>query len=235
MSLHRHYFTINHRFSYHLIIHLMKKILLTLLFTSSIILAKAQIGITAGGNIAKYSYTSNADRKFIFGFNGGLFYNHNFGENFAIQPELLYTVKGATLYTEIFIGSNNPVMKYQNRLKYVQFSLPVMRSFEVSDEFDFDFGLGVFVGYLTSADYTAKNFDGTSSKGDFKIGNGATDSFKALDYGASAKIGFTMSKTLGFHFRYEAGLADLSPTPNDPKLKTGNMTFNISYIFGSRD
>ena len=210
----------------------MKKILFTLFLISSSIILNAQIGVTIGGNLAKYLYTS--DRKAIMSFNFGLVYKAPIAKSVAWQPELLYTSKGAQVYQPTPIGNTDPVMKYKNHLNYIELNSPFVYTGEVTDELDFNFGFGPFVSYLTSAKNIAKNWDETTTKKDFAIGNSITDDFKALDYGGSLMAGFTMSKQLGFHFKYELGLANLSPQPNFPALKTRNFSFNITAFFGGK-
>lgn len=207
----------------------MKKILFTFFIAFVSFATKAQLGLTVGGNLAQYKYTS--DRKPIIAFNAGLSFKSSLGNAVYIVPELLYTSKGAQVYPVITTTSS--VMKYRNHLNYLQFNLPVMWSAEVADDLNFDFGIGPFMSYLVSAKNNAENFDGTKSSRNFAIGSELTDDFKAFDYGTTFSIGFTVFKKIGWHIKYDLGLANLSPQPNYPALKTRNVSFNLTVGLGN--
>src|SRR3569833_2019543 len=111
--------------------------------------ANAQLGITGGGNLAKYKIKDDGDRKAIFSWKAGLFYRIKSKHSIlAVQPALTFTGKGADKYNDPF--SNNDIEKYSNRLSYVQLSVPVLLSATDIEGtgIGIDFGIGPFFSRL---------------------------------------------------------------------------------------
>lgn len=54
-------------------------------------------------------------------------------------------------------------MKYTNKLNYLQLNLPVVATFPVSDEIDYEIGAGPYASYLLSGKSTIEEFDGSTS------------------------------------------------------------------------
>lgn len=212
----------------------MKKIYFTIAIFILSLNAFAQIGITAGLNLAKYSYSEesfNVERKSLMSYNFGIQYKKSLSEKFYLLPELEYTVKGANVYMSYPIGETGP-MKNTNKLNYLQLTLPVMGAFALDDEgtYDFEIGLGPYAGYLLSAKQKVEEFDGSTSESKF-----SSDALKRMDYGLQFSTGFRMSKQLGLHFKYDLGLANIEPESGNPAIKTRNFSINLSWIFSGND
>ncbi len=212
----------------------MKKICVTILLLMLSLNALAQLGISAGLNLAKYSYSEESfdvSRKSIVAYNIGVQYKKALSEKFYLLPEIGYTVKGANVYMTYPIGFTGP-MKYTNRLNYLQFTLPVVGAFALDDEdqYDFEIGLGPYAGYLLSAKQKVEEFDGSTSESKF-----SSDAFNRMDYGLQFSTGFRMSKQLGLHFKNDLGLSNIEPESGNPVIRTRNFSVNLSWIFSEND
>lgn len=208
----------------------MKKILITLLVAASSVTVYAQLGVTAGLNIAKYTYNNGSEKKSLTSFNGGLVYRTTLSKDFKWQPELVFTGKGAvsTPPANNILG----VEKYKNKLNYIEFGSPFIynTNFGGDDNLTFDMGLGPYAAYLISAVNKAEKFDGTTTKRDFAIGSGTADEFKAMDFGLTYVVGVIVQKNIGIHLKYDQGLRNLEPN-YAVKLHTGNFAVNLTYYF----
>jgi len=209
----------------------MKRILFILaILTLSGNLCYSQLGITGGLNIAKYKYTS--DRTNLLAFNAGLVYRAGKAKgNLFVEPQLLYTMKGAVKYPDIDI--NNDVLKYTNRLSYVELSMPFFFSRKLNDNelYRMDFGIGPYAGYLVHATYTAETYEGDKATGRYKIGSSSSDDFKPVDAGLTFLTGVTISN-IGFRFQYDLGLANTNTLKNDAALKMRAAMLNVVIYFG---
>lgn len=202
---------------------------LLLLFSGN---AFCQLGIDGGINLANYKYAEkvfDVHRKTIMSYNVGLQYKKSLTEKLYLLPELSYTVKGTRIYYDYPIGSTGP-MKRLNHLNYVQFSLPAVVALPVSDEYDFEIGVAPFLGYLTGGKTELVEFD--DSRSERKLTD--TD-FKKKDVGLQFLAGFRLSKKLGFHIKYDWGIANIQYSATDPTIKTRNVSFNMSWIFSEND
>src|SRR5690606_33411063 len=98
----------------------MKKLFLPVLFFSVVALSSAQesnsFGIKGGVNFSNLYTEDVDDRNLLFGFNAGLVAVLPFGEFLAIQPEILFSGKGAELkYNNAFVEG-----KAKFRLNYIE-------------------------------------------------------------------------------------------------------------------
>lgn len=206
----------------------MNKLLYTIMFLTTSISAFAQIGIKAGINISKYSYSQQSfdiDRHNILAYNFGINYKQPIGKTISFWPELVYTVKGADIYHSYPIGSTGP-MKYTNKFSYLQLNLPAVAVFEISDSIDYELGAGIFGAYLTNAKVKVEEFDGSSTT--IKYGK---DDLKAMDFGFVFTTGIRLNKTLGLNINYDLGLQNIETDSEAPKIKTSNFSLGISWVF----
>lgn len=207
----------------------MKKIILTILVAVTSASVYAQLGVTAGLNMAKYSYNNGSSRKALTSFNAGLLYRTDLGKDFKWQPELAFSQKGARSFP-----ANSPVgvVKYTNKLNYIELSSPFIynTNFGGAADYTFDFGVGPYVAYLVGGKNIGEKADGSKTKRDFDIGNDTGNQFKPIDAGLTFITGVIIKKQYGVHLKYDSGLRNLEPTYS-AKLKTGNFAINFTYFF----
>lgn len=206
----------------------MNKITVALLFSLLAFTAKAQIGIIAGINFSQAAVDADSKKPILA---------PNFGLNYQIKkksiefaPEVAYTVKGVVKYPPTSLSNN--VLKYTNHDSYLQFTLLVQKTLDLSDatfdDFSFQFGAGPYVGYLLKSVTKEERYTGVILEHDNKIG---TD-VKALDMGLRIFIGFGIGN-LQTQIKYERGLTNANITGNSYHNKL--TSFSFIYRFGDTD
>ena len=170
-------------------------LLLTTIGTSIFAQSNSRFGIKGGVNVSNF-YTKEVDSKnTIVGANVGLFLKLALNDNLSIQPELLYSMKGAELtYSGFVTGTSKFALDY--------IELPVMLVVNIIPNFNIQGG--VYVASLARAKATnvsnigVFDFEKTLSKGDFE----------KTDYGLAVGAGFDFNK-VNLTLRYEYGMKNV--------------------------
>ena len=152
-----------------------------------------KFGIKGGVNFSNL-YTQNVESNNVLtGYNAGIFSKIPITESLAIQPELLYTTKGAKLtYNNYFV---NGTAKFN--LNYIE--LPILLVINLTNNFNVH--AGPYVAYLVDGN-AINDSQGTL----FDIENNLkNEDFNKFDTGLSVGVGFD-SDQLGFGVRYNYGL-----------------------------
>ena len=150
-------------------------------------------GIKMGANISNMTMVETGNK---VGVHGGIFTEFLLNNNFAIQPEFLYSMQGAKLKNPKGFSS----YKVSFRINY--FNLPLMVKYYFTDGFSFE--LGPQLGSLFIAKskvesdglYVTENYKSTIKKFDF-----------ALNLGVSYQ---PPNFPLGFYLRYSLGLINIA-------------------------
>ncbi len=157
--------------------------------------AQTKFGIKGGVNLSNfYAGDEIGDNNIKPGFQAGMYFKAPIIEDVLfVQPELLYTRKGAqATYSNILQGSG----KYQFSLGYAQ--LPVLLGVNLGN---FNIHAGPYVAYLTDAKVKDVDSDGSiDGASDLNRGN-----FNTFDYGLSGGIGFDF-EAAQVGLRYDLGL-----------------------------
>lgn len=163
--------------------------------------SKLKFGIKGGVNFSNL-YTDNVeDNNVLTGFNAGLFARLPITQTFAIQPELLYTTKGAELeYNNAFVNGTSTF-----KLNYLE--LPVLLVVNVSENFSIHGG--PYLAYLIDGQAT-NNSQGTLFDVENNLDN---DDYNKFDSGVSFGIGYDTDK-IGFGVRYNYGLQKVGKERN---------------------
>ena len=188
---------------------------IALFFASSSAFAqKFEIGAKGGINISNFTGTSwqDASSKSLVGFHVGGFISFFLGDNFAIQPEVLFSTQGAKVTDSAF--SSNVKVSYIN--------IPVMLKYRFNGGFYVE--AGPQIGFKSSE----------SNNGE-TISNFA----KSTDLSLAAGIGYHSKIGLGIGARYTAGLSkvgDFSASDGiNPDFKNGVIQISIFYtLFNNR-
>jgi Outer membrane protein beta-barrel domain len=154
---------------------------------------RVRTGLKGGLNASSLFYDNQGvnNKHERIGFHAGVFTQIPAGEFFAIQPELLYTTKGASADYNIvgFNGTNTFKLNYAE--------LPVLATFKLGQAVELQ--AGPYVSYLLNSNLT--------SNGDFGTGRGAInrDNFNKVDYGIAGGLNIYFGKAF-IGARYEQGL-----------------------------
>lgn len=168
-------------------------------------------GMTATNMKAKSSgITLSFDTK--IGFYAGAMAEIGVADNFAVQPELDYSLMGAKMNMDFGEGSMSSTID----LSYV--SLPVLVKYKSQG---FSAFLGPQIGFLLSARQKA---DGDSE--DIK------DEFNSTDFSGVIGVGYTLSNGLGFDARYQQGFSNIAKdNEGEGSLKNHGFSVGVHYFF----
>ncbi|MFM9989182.1 porin family protein [Flavobacterium sp.] len=163
--------------------------------------SKLKFGFKGGVNFSNL-YTEDVDSNNVLtGFNAGIFAKLPITELFAIQPELLYTTKGAKLtYNNSFV---NGTSKF--KLNYIE--LPVLLVVNLTNNFNIH--AGPYVSYLVDGKAT-NDSQGTLFDTENNLSN---EDYNKFDTGLSVGVGFDSDK-IGFGVRYNYGLQKVGKERN---------------------
>jgi hypothetical protein len=210
----------------------MKKLILTISLIGLAYGAFAQFGLTAGMNLAKYTYTEtqfDVHRKSILAYNFGVQYKKELSEKLFLLPELNYSGKGSRIHYDYPEGFTGP-MKNVNKFQYIQLNVPALVAIPLTDEIDYEIGGGLFAAYLLKATQKTIEFDDS-----YVTENFASGDLEKMDVGLHFSTGFRMNKMLGFHLRYDLGLMNIQGVEGSPAAKTRNFSINMSWLFSKND
>lgn len=175
-----------------------------------------KFGIKGGLNLTNL-YVDNAnDEHLKAGFNAGVYAKLPLTKGFSIQPELLYTVKGAKeTYGDNFVSNfvQGGSGEYQFNLGYIE--LPVLAVINVAKNLNIH--VGPYVSYLTNANVKKVNDNGNIEDAE----NLKVDNFKRFDYGLVGGLGLDIQNfTIGARYNY--GLNEIGKNDN----LSGDLTKN---------
>lgn len=163
--------------------------------------SKQKFGFKGGVNFSNLYTDSVEDNNILTGFNVGVFAKLPITQTFAIQPELLYTTKGAELkYNNAFVNGTSTF-----KLNYLE--LPVLFVVNLSENFSVHGG--PYVAYLIDGKAT-NDSQGTLFDVENNLNN---DDYNKFDTGVSFGIGYDTEK-IGFGVRYNYGLQKVGKERN---------------------
>jgi len=181
----------------------------------------AKIGIKGGLNLSNLRTTNDVtDEHVKLAGNFGVFAKLPVTTGFSIQPEILYSMKGAQFsYNNVVLGSGK--LKYN--LNYVE--VPLLAVLNLTKNFNIH--AGGYAAYLASV--KIKDVDNSGNVNHTTELN--KDNFEAFDYGLVGGIGFDVDNvTIGA--RYSYGLKEIGKSgifAGDPSANAKNSAASL-YI-----
>lgn len=192
----------------------MKKLLLSfaaLLIVASLSAQGVELGLKAGLNFANQKFEGSGfsispDAR--TGFHGGAFLTLFLTDNFAIQPEALFSIQGSTFD----VGS---LGEYKNNLNYL--NIPILLRYNPIDLFNIH--VGPQVGLLLSAQ---GEFNGTKES--------IKDDFNSSDIGLAFGAGIDLPFGLAGGLRYTMGLSNVAEgTSSGESVKNNVFQIYVGY------
>ncbi|MBC8034634.1 MAG: PorT family protein [Chitinophagaceae bacterium] len=167
--------------------------------TSTAVVGRTVFGIKGGVNLSNLYVDEINDENAKFGFQVGGFVKAGLSDNFAIQPELIYSQKGAELdYNNIFASG-----KVALKLHYIE--LPVMAVVNLGP---INIQAGPYVSYLAAVSVKNKGDNGDNFEEEID-----KDNFESFDYGVAGGLGID-GNGVGFGIRYNYGLKEVGKERN---------------------
>ena len=221
----------------------MKKIILSLaLLAGAAGAANAQIkyGVKGGFNGATFSGTDSKGSEYKAGFAAGAFLNFPITENVSVQPEFLYSQKGASVDT--YQGLANRTLK--STVGYVD--IPVLVRYTVGED-----GKGLFFegGPQGSLVVSNRDFFQTGGINTQQNENTGTGDLNKVVLGYTAGLGYQITSGLSVGLRYTGDItqvykdgqsenftkaANPGGTGLNPNVRNSVFQFQVGYAFGGK-
>ncbi len=225
----------------------MKKVILSLALLAGVVgTAHAQTdvkyGIKGGYNLATYSGTNSTGNKYKSGFTAGVFANFGIADNFSIQPEVLYSQKGAAL--DNFQGSNGTTFK--STLGYID--VPVLFRVNTGEN-----GKGLFFELGPQGSFLVHNrdFTQTGNTSTQSTDNTRTGDMNKVAIAYVAGLGYQLTSGLSLGLRYTgdfsqvykqgasqyynpAVVAYTGGSGQNPNVHNSVFQFQVGYAFGGK-
>lgn len=188
---------------------MMKKVFLLVIISAFLISTESyaqdlglNFGIKGGVQLTNLYVDDVHDENSKVGFQGGLYFKNQITDFFALQPEILYSLKGSELeYDNVLFGSGS----YRYNLGYIE--VPVLAVVSVGP---ISVHAGPYIAFLTNANIKDVDDDGDIDE----IAELDRDDFNTVDYGIAAGVGLDfLSGTLGLRYNYglnEIGKDDIA-------------------------
>jgi hypothetical protein len=162
-------------------------------------------GIKAGVNLANLEIEDAADGDHRTGFHvGGLAHIH-ISRQFAIQPELVFSLQGRE---QTIAGT-----EYRNNLSYI--NVPILAQYMIGDGFRLQ--TGPQLGILVSAENKVNDIE-----------SDVKDSYKTPDFSWSFGASYLTNVGLGFDARYNLGISNIYDVGN---TEVRNRVWQIGVFY----
>jgi len=221
----------------------MKKTILSLaLLAGAAGVANAQTGvkygIKGGFNGSTFSGTDSKGSEYKAGFAAGVFANFGITDQVSIQPEVLFSQKGASV--DDFLGNSGTTFK--STLSYID--VPILARINTGDD-----GKGFFFEIGPQGSLVVANRDFIQYGGNKYNENTSTKDMNKVLIGYVGGIGYQITSGLSLGVRYTGDFAKVYKNGQSATLKatqTGNFLtnnpsvhnsvfqFQVGYAFGGK-
>ncbi len=174
----------------------MKK--LTLYFSLILVtfFMSAQTGLKGGVNLTNLYVDDVDDENVKIGYHVGIYHEAEITDFLSVQPELLFTSKGAEVHYENFVGGSG---KYRYNLNYLE--VPLLVKLKIGG---FQVHAGPYAAFLVGANIKDVDDNGNVQQ----VESLDRDDFEQVDLGASLGAGFNFDGgRIGV--RYDFGMNDI--------------------------
>lgn len=185
----------------------MKKITLTLLglvafSTSALAQQEVKFGPKAGVNFATLNGKDAKEADMQVGFHIGAFAEIKFNEQFAIQPEILYSTQGAQ--TKGTIQVMGVTANFEGGIKSSYINVPIMAKYYVIPSVAIE--AGPYVGFLMKAE-AESNISAMGASQELK--QDIKDASNTVDFGVGVGASFNLDNGFFVGARYNLGLTKI--------------------------
>jgi len=185
---------------------------------------KAKFGIKGGFDLTTLYSSDVSTNHMKAGFDAGVFAKLPVTRGFSIQPELLYSLKGAkSTYSNFIQGSG----EYRFNLGYIQ--LPVLAVVNLAPNFNLH--LGGYAAYLVNS-----NIKDVNNNGDIVSATELnTGDFNRWDFGLAGGAAFDIENfTIGARYNY--GLSEIGKSGSvsgdlTKGMKNAGFSFYVGFGF----
>lgn len=171
-------------------------------------------GLKAGVNVSDL-YGDDVGQTDVRGnFSGGILLNYRFNDYWALQPEVIFNIKGADVASGL-AGENGPA-----EYEFGYLNIPVLAKFYIPTGSVLSPNLyaGPEVGFKLYGDSNNNDINDELKDAEFGIAFGA-----GLDFNLGSDPS-DFIRTVGLDLRYSLGLTDVFDTPQEPEARNGTFT-----------
>lgn len=168
---------------------------------------KTHFGIKGGVNASNLHYDNNTNTDTKLGFNLGVLAHLHASKTWAIQPEIIYSLEGASYKTSL--GTTHINLNYIN--------VPVLLQYMFKNGFRLEGGPQI--GFLISAKTKTPNVSITNND------------FEATSVSIPLGIGYLTSSGLGLDARYVFGLSNINEDKSGPVIQSNVFQLGLFYQF----
>lgn len=215
----------------------MKKFILSLaVLASAAGAANAQtgikVGLKGGFNGSTFSGADSKGSEYKAGFAAGGFVNFGVSDNFSIQPELLYSQKGASIDNVPYVSGSSSGTNgtYKSTLGYLD--VPIMFRYNIGED-----GKGFFVEAGPQGSFVLHRRDFTEDGGGKQIGSSATstDDLNKVVLGYVGGVGYQITSGLQLGLRYTGDFTQVYKQQNGAiNVHNSVFQFQAGYAFGGK-
>jgi len=192
-------------------------------------------------------YNNNTSNEFANGFHVGIMMNIRISNVLALQPGLMYTMKGGEVMnvSSTTFGEVNTPLEVNTstkiRLHYIELPLNIVYKFgDIAGKPRFMVGAGPYVSCLVSRQdivSSATTNDEGFTVNTQKYSTSTTANMKRLDYGIGGFVGCQMPKGFYGKIGTEWGITDIVQDPVNGKMSDRNYNFllSVGYIIGAKN
>ena len=190
-----------------------------------------RVGLKLGGSLAQYrGEDAHGGNGNLGGYCGGVVLHLPVGSVFSVQPELLYSQKGA--HSQYFVMPNHMTATGAQRLTYAE--LPILAKLRSHVGLFAEFG--PTLSYLLSASINSSAPIGGQTSFDNRF------QFNSFEWGYAAGVGYQDTKGLTLGVRYSGGLSPVFTADafkgyygnNEPRIYNQTFQLSVGYIFYGR-
>ena len=204
-----------------------KKLILLLVAAGLAGTAHAQsikYGVKAGASLTSFTGGVDDGTDYKFGFHAGVMANFAINDMFSIQPELLYSQKGAKT-EDAFLSAGGLPTRTTVKAKLNYIDVPILAHINAGGLF---FELGPQIGFLAAAHITAQG-GGQSFSQDIK------DQITNVDFGYAGGLGYQLPAGPGIGLRYNGGFTNfLKNGGGNDKARNSAFQLYLNYMFGGK-
>lgn len=195
-------------------------------------------GVKAGANYSTLSGNEGGETDYLLGLHAGILAEIMINPQFALQPELLYSMEGAESSFSFTEEDMSFSSEQKIKLGYLQF--PVMLKYFVTDGFSLQ--AGPQLGYLLSAKNEYKFSSNFSEEWDMDESGteNIREELKKVSFGVNFGFGYEFENNLFLQARYHLGVADIDNTQEEPdpefeidfpNIKNSSFQLSVGYQF----
>lgn len=183
-----------------------------------------KFGIKGGLNLTNLYVDDVKDENMKVGFNAGLYAKLPITRGFSIQPELLYSNKGAKITYNNLFGEG----EYRFNLHYIE--VPVLAVINVAKNFNIH--AGPYASWLAGANVTQADKDNNTVD---EVAELKADNFNRFDYGLAGGLGIDIQNfTIGARYNYglrEIGKSGSVSGEATKNSKNSAVNFYLGFAF----